>query len=79
MIISVAGQRCRWVLLIEQNAMMALSVSDYGYILSHGRVTKEGPARDPPGRPRGPDLLPRPGPGRQPVDPSRVVEEVAGT
>jgi branched-chain amino acid transport system ATP-binding protein len=32
------------VLLIEQNAVMALSVSDYGYILSHGRVTKEGPA-----------------------------------
>jgi branched-chain amino acid transport system ATP-binding protein len=32
------------VLLIEQNAVMALSVSNYGYILSHGRVTKEGPA-----------------------------------
>lgn len=39
------------VLLIEQNATMALSVSDYGYVLSHGRVTKEGPSaqllRDP--------------------------------
>jgi branched-chain amino acid transport system ATP-binding protein len=32
------------VLLIEQNAVMALSAADYGYILSHGRVTKEGPA-----------------------------------
>jgi branched-chain amino acid transport system ATP-binding protein len=32
------------ILLIEQNAVMALSVSNYGYILSHGRVTKEGAA-----------------------------------
>lgn len=32
------------VLLIEQNATMALSVSDHGYVLSHGRVTKEGPS-----------------------------------
>jgi len=34
------------VLLIEQNATMALSVADYGYILSHGTVTKEGPAKE---------------------------------
>lgn len=34
------------VLLIEQNATMALSVSDYGYVLSHGRVNKEGPSAD---------------------------------
>jgi branched-chain amino acid transport system ATP-binding protein len=33
------------VLLIEQNAMMALAVSDHGYILSHGAVTKHGPSR----------------------------------
>lgn len=32
------------VLLIEQNAMMALAVSDHGYILSHGVVTKHGPS-----------------------------------
>lgn len=34
------------VLLIEQNATMALGVSDYGYVLSHGRVTKSGPSRE---------------------------------
>lgn len=34
------------VLLIEQNATMALSVSDHGYVLSHGRVTKEGPSAE---------------------------------
>jgi branched-chain amino acid transport system ATP-binding protein len=34
------------VLLIEQNAMMALAVSDHGYILSHGAVTKHGPSRE---------------------------------
>jgi branched-chain amino acid transport system ATP-binding protein len=34
------------VLLIEQNAMMALAVSDHGYILSHGVVTKHGPSRE---------------------------------
>jgi branched-chain amino acid transport system ATP-binding protein len=33
------------VLLIEQNAMMALAVSDHGYILSQGIVTKHGPSR----------------------------------
>ncbi|EHR50759.1 ABC-type branched-chain amino acid transport system, ATPase component [Saccharomonospora marina XMU15] len=34
------------VLLIEQNATMALGVSDYGYVLSHGRVTKSGPSQE---------------------------------
>ena len=34
------------VLLIEQNAMMALAVSDHGYILSHGAVTKHGPSSE---------------------------------
>lgn len=34
------------VLLIEQNATMALGVSDHGYVLSHGRVTKSGPSRE---------------------------------
>ena len=34
------------VLLIEQNAMMALAVSDHGYILSQGVVTKHGPSRE---------------------------------
>jgi branched-chain amino acid transport system ATP-binding protein len=32
------------MLLVEQNVHMALSVSDYVYVLSEGRVTLEGPA-----------------------------------
>src|SRR6266511_2237043 len=33
------------ILLVEQNVQMALEVSDYGYVLSEGKVTLEGPAR----------------------------------
>ena len=33
------------ILLVEQNVHMALAVSDYGYVLSEGRVKMEGPAR----------------------------------
>jgi branched-chain amino acid transport system ATP-binding protein len=36
------------VLLVEQNATMALSLADHGYVLENGRVVKDGP---------GPDLL----------------------
>jgi branched-chain amino acid transport system ATP-binding protein len=32
------------MLLVEQNVHMALSISDYVYVLSEGRVTLEGPA-----------------------------------
>ena len=32
------------VLLIEQNAAMALSIADYGYILETGKVVMDGPA-----------------------------------
>ena len=32
------------VLLVEQNASMALSVADHGYVLENGKVVKEGPA-----------------------------------
>jgi branched-chain amino acid transport system ATP-binding protein len=31
------------VLLVEQNATMALSLADYGYVLENGRVVKDGP------------------------------------
>lgn len=34
------------VLLIEQNAALALEVSSYGYVLDLGRVVLEGPASD---------------------------------
>jgi branched-chain amino acid transport system ATP-binding protein len=33
------------VLLVEQNVQMALAISDYGYVLSEGRVETEGAAR----------------------------------
>ena len=32
------------VLLVEQNAAMALSVADHGYVLENGKVVKDGPA-----------------------------------
>jgi branched-chain amino acid transport system ATP-binding protein len=34
------------VLLIEQNAKMALSIADHGYVLETGRIVKEGSAAD---------------------------------
>jgi len=34
------------VLLVEQNAVMALAIADYGYVMEHGRIVKDGPARD---------------------------------
>jgi branched-chain amino acid transport system ATP-binding protein len=34
------------MLLVEQNVTMALAVSDYGYVLSHGKVWLEGEARE---------------------------------
>jgi branched-chain amino acid transport system ATP-binding protein len=32
------------VLLVEQNATMALSIADHGYVLENGRTVKDGPA-----------------------------------
>jgi branched-chain amino acid transport system ATP-binding protein len=34
------------ILLVEQNARLALAVSDYAYVLERGRIALEGPARD---------------------------------
>ncbi len=34
------------ILLVEQNAMMALSVAHHGYVLENGRVVKEGSAAE---------------------------------
>ncbi|RZS32735.1 amino acid/amide ABC transporter ATP-binding protein 2 (HAAT family) [Herbihabitans rhizosphaerae] len=33
------------VLLVEQNAVMALSIASYGYVLETGKVVRDGPAR----------------------------------
>lgn len=34
------------VLLVEQNARVALSIADYGYIIENGRIVLSGPAKD---------------------------------
>ncbi len=34
------------MLLVEQNVQMALAISDYGYVLSHGRVELEDPSKE---------------------------------
>ncbi|MGZ0220177.1 MAG: ABC transporter ATP-binding protein, partial [Acidimicrobiales bacterium] len=33
------------VLLIEQNAMMALSIADFGYVMESGKIVMDGPAQ----------------------------------
>jgi branched-chain amino acid transport system ATP-binding protein len=34
------------MLLVEQNVQMALAVSDYAFVLSHGRVELDGPSSE---------------------------------
>lgn len=34
------------ILLVEQNVQMALAVSDFGYVLSEGKITLQGSARE---------------------------------
>lgn len=34
------------VVLVEQNASLALDIADYGYVLENGLITKEGPAEN---------------------------------
>ena len=33
------------ILLVEQNALMALAVSEYGYIMENGKIVLDGPSR----------------------------------
>jgi branched-chain amino acid transport system ATP-binding protein len=34
------------ILLVEQNTALALSISDYAYVLEHGRVERSGPSQE---------------------------------
>ena len=45
-IIKTVNSQGTSVLLVEQNATMALSIADRGYVLETGRVVKEGSAAD---------------------------------
>ncbi len=45
-IISQISQKGTSILLIEQNAKMALGVSGFGYVLETGRITLSGKSKD---------------------------------
>lgn len=45
-IIKTINEEGTMVLLVEQNANMALSIADYAYVLETGRITLSGPAAD---------------------------------
>ncbi|HEX6421671.1 MAG TPA: ABC transporter ATP-binding protein [Acidimicrobiales bacterium] len=44
-VVDINGQGTS-VLLVEQNATMALSIADEGYVLEHGRVVRDGPGAE---------------------------------
>jgi len=43
-VLEVNAQRQLTVVLVEQNAALALEVADHGYVMENGRVVLEGPA-----------------------------------
>ena len=45
-IIKTINEEGTTILLVEQNANMALSIADYAYVLETGRITLSGPAAD---------------------------------
>lgn len=45
-IVSEINSQGTTILLVEQNALMALSVAHRGYVIETGRIVLEGPARD---------------------------------
>ena len=53
------------ILLVEQNALMALDVADRGYVLQTGTIVLEGPAKDLKTNERGPQDVPRRGLARR--------------
>ena len=34
------------ILLVEQNAQMALTIADHGYVMEGGRIVLDGPAKE---------------------------------
>jgi len=44
-IVALNRERQLSILLVEQNAALALEVADYGYIMENGRVVLDGPAK----------------------------------
>ncbi len=44
-IVQLNRERQLSILLVEQNAALALEVADYGYIMENGRVVLDGPAK----------------------------------
>jgi len=42
-VVEINGQGTS-VLLVEQNATMALSIANYGYVMENGKIVKDGPA-----------------------------------
>ena len=44
-IVDINGQGTS-VLLVEQNATMALSIAEHGYVMENGKIVKDGPAGD---------------------------------
>jgi branched-chain amino acid transport system ATP-binding protein len=45
-IVEISRQHGITILLVEQNAHLALEISDYAYVLETGRVALEGPSRE---------------------------------
>jgi branched-chain amino acid transport system ATP-binding protein len=43
-IIQINQEQATTMLLVEQNAKMALSVADYGYVMENGKIVLDGPA-----------------------------------
>ena len=44
--IDMAKAMGKTILLVEQNALKALSVADNAYVLEQGRITKSGPGKE---------------------------------